>query len=106
MAHFVRPLALAETLEPDRYDIHFYAPSRYSGHLDNKPFTTGELASMPGEAVPGEYRQRPTTVSADTIRGYVAQDRELIRSIRPDLVVGDMRLSLPSARGWKGLRTP
>ena len=49
MAHFVRPLALAETLEPERYEIHFYAPSRYSRHLNNKPFTTGELASMPGE---------------------------------------------------------
>src|SRR5262249_54510795 len=31
---------------------------------------------------------------ADVLRGYVREDRELIRRIRPDLVIGDMRLSL------------
>ena len=33
------------------------------------------------------------------IRSYVQQDREIIRRVKPDLVIGDLRLSLPiSAR--------
>ena len=56
MAHFVRPLALAETLEPDRYEIHFYAPSRYSGHLDNK---LSQQANWQACLVSGSWRISP-----------------------------------------------
>jgi len=99
MAHFVRPLALAQTLEPDRYEIHFYTPSRYSRHLEGRPFLTGELATMPGERFLDNLARGQPLFPAATIRDYVTQDRELIRNIRPDLVIGDMRLSLPiSAR--------
>lgn len=99
MAHFVRPLALAESLNPSQYEVQFFAPSRFSGYLQNKPFQVGELASMPGEQFLANLAKGAPLFSADTIRGYVDQDRELIRRIRPDLVIGDMRLSLPiSAR--------
>ena len=49
MAHFVRPLALADSLDTSRYDVHFYAPSRFSRFLKDKPFAVGELRTMPGE---------------------------------------------------------
>ena len=49
MAHFVRPLALAESLDSERYEVYFYTPPRFSRYLQNKPFFVGELASMPGE---------------------------------------------------------
>ena len=33
MTHFVRPLVLAESLDPDSYEVHFYAPLRFSEYL-------------------------------------------------------------------------
>lgn len=48
MAHFVRPLVLADSLDTERYEVYFFAPARFSGYLRNKPYTVGELASMPG----------------------------------------------------------
>ncbi len=99
MTHFVRPLALAEALDPDRYEIHFYAPPRFSGYLRNKPFVVGELASMPGEQFLANLAKGAPLFPAGVLRGYVEQEREIFASIRPDLVVGDMRFSLPvSAR--------
>ena len=99
MAHFVRPLALAETLDPSEYDVHFYAPPRFAGHLRNKSFTVGELRTMPGEQFLANIAKGSPMFPADVLREYVRQDRELIRAIRPDLTIGDMRLSLPiSAR--------
>src|SRR5271169_1448736 len=99
MAHFVRPLALADALDTSRYDIHFYAPSRFSGYLKDKPFTIGELRTMPGEQFLANTGKGAPVFPADVIRGYVKQDRELIGRIKPNLVIGDMRLSLPiSAR--------
>jgi len=99
MAHFVRPLALADALDSRRYDIHFYSPARFSRYLKDKPFSLGELASMPGEQFLARIAKGAPLFPAEVIRGYVEQERELFRTIRPDLVIGDMRLSLPiSAR--------
>ena len=102
MAHFVRPLALADSLDTARYDVHFYAPPRFSRYLKDKPFATGELRSMPGERFLANTARGAPMFPADVIRGYVKQDRELIGSIGPDLVIGDMRLSLPISARLEG----
>jgi UDP:flavonoid glycosyltransferase YjiC (YdhE family) len=103
MAHFVRPLALAEALDTAEYEIFFYAPGRFSRYLQNKPFATGDLASMPGEQFVANIDHGKPPFPADVIRGYVHRDRELIRTIRPDLVIGDMRLSLPISARLEGV---
>jgi UDP:flavonoid glycosyltransferase YjiC (YdhE family) len=102
MAHFVRPLALADCLDTSRYDVHFYAPSRFFGYLKDKPFAIGELRTMPGERFLENTSRGAPVFPADVIRGYVKQDRELIRRIGPDLVIGDMRLSLPISAHLEG----
>jgi UDP:flavonoid glycosyltransferase YjiC (YdhE family) len=95
MAHAVRPLVLANSLDPAQYDIYFYAPSRFSHYLKDKPFTSGELKTMPGEQFLANIDRGAPPFPLDVIRNYVKQDRELIRGIEPDLVIGDMRPSLP-----------
>jgi UDP:flavonoid glycosyltransferase YjiC (YdhE family) len=102
MAHFVRLLALAEALDNTQYDIHFYAPVSFSGHLRNKPFSIGELHTMPGERFLRNIAKGSPMFPADVLREYVKQDRELIRNLKPDLVVGDMRLSLPISARLEG----
>ena len=49
MAHFVRLLSLADTLDTTRYDVHFHAPARFAGHLLAKQYSVGKLPTMPGE---------------------------------------------------------
>ncbi len=102
MAHFVRPLALADSLDTSRYDVHFYAPPRFSHYLKDRAFATGELRSMPGERFLGNIARGAPAFPADVIRDYVKQDRELIGGIGPDLVIGDMRLSLPISARLEG----
>jgi UDP:flavonoid glycosyltransferase YjiC (YdhE family) len=102
MAHFVRPLALAECLNRNRYEVHFYAPPRFSQYLKDKPFAVGELRTMPGERFLENTARGAPVFPSDVIRGYVKQDRELIGGIAPDLVVGDMRLSLPISARLEG----
>jgi UDP:flavonoid glycosyltransferase YjiC (YdhE family) len=101
MAHFVRPVALADSLAAyqDEYDIHLYAPSRFAPDLAGKFYATGELKSAPGESFLENIARGKPLFSPEVLRAYVQEDCQLIRRIRPDLVVGDMRLSLPiSAR--------
>lgn len=94
MAHFVRPLALAEALDPDIYDIHFCARARFSRFLSHRRFTVGELDSMPGEHFLTNLAKGAPLFSADVLRPYVQEDRTIIQRIRPALIVGDMRQSL------------
>lgn len=99
MAHFVRPLVLAESLPSERYDVHFYAPPQYSRYLNDKPFATGELDTMPGEQFLHNIAHGAPLFPASVLRGYIEQEQALFKQIRPALVIGDMRLSLPiSAR--------
>lgn len=104
MAHFVRPLALADALDPTEYDIYFYAPQRFARYLQGKPFPVGDLGSMPGERFLANIDHGAPPFPSDVIRGYVQRDRELIRNLCPDLVVGDMRLSLPISARLEGAR--
>jgi UDP:flavonoid glycosyltransferase YjiC (YdhE family) len=99
MAHFVRPLALAQSLATSEYDICFYAPAAYARYLCGTNFTTGTLETLPNEQFVENLAKGAPMYPLDTLRGYVRQDREIIQRIKPDLVVGDLRLSLPiSAR--------
>ncbi len=102
MAHFVRPLVLAESLDPSLYDIHFYAPPRFAHYLKGSRFAIGELPTMPGERFLENIANGKPAFPADVIRAYVKQDRELITKLRPDLVIGDMRLSLPISARLEG----
>src|SRR5579872_4295206 len=100
MAHFVRPVALADSVASDSgYEIHLHAPARFAHYVTGKPYSTGELQTMPGEDFLANIARGRPLFPANVLKAYVDADRELIRRLRPDLVIGDMRLSLPiSAR--------
>lgn len=104
MAHFVRPLALADSLNTAEYEVCFYAPERFASYLRDKPFRLGKLDSMPGEQFLANIAKGAPLFPADVIRAYVKQDCEIIRSCKPDLVVGDMRPSLPISTHLEGAR--
>jgi len=96
MAHFVRPVALADSVSADSsFEIHLYAPSRFARYLTGKPYSIGELKTMPGEDFLANIARGRPLFPAPVLKDYVAADRELIRTLRPDIVIGDMRLSLP-----------
>lgn len=103
MAHFVRPLALAEACAGLPYEVHFYAPARFSPYLKGKKFTPGELAAMPGEQFLENVAKGRPMYPREVLRQYVLDDRALIQRLRPDLVVGDMRLTLPIAARLEGV---
>jgi UDP:flavonoid glycosyltransferase YjiC (YdhE family) len=102
MAHVVRPLVLANSLDPSQFDIHFYSPPRFFPYLRDRPFTVGELKTMPGEQFLANLDKGVPPFPPDVIRDYVKQDCELIRRVGPDLVVGDMRPSLPISARLEG----
>ena len=81
MAHFVRPLALADSLDPNDYEIHFWAPRRFAPHLENKPYSIGVLDSMPGEQFLSNLAHGRPLFPTEVLRRYVHEDRRLLREL-------------------------
>ncbi len=94
LAHVGRPAALAAGLDPRRFEVHFAASSRFDALLGPLPHTRHDLGSIHTARFLGALDRGTPVYSPDDLRRYVREDRLLLAGIRPDVVVGDFRLSL------------
>jgi len=96
LAHAARPLALAAALPKDRYEVVLALPERYRAwvpaHVAWRPLKTQDPALF----VHRLTEARPL-FSTRTLRDYFAWDMKLIEEVRPDAIVGDLRLSLAAS---------
>ena len=94
LAHVVRPLTLARTLDPAQYDIHVAWDSRYDALLGEVPFQRWPLRSISSQVFADKITGSRPVYDEATLSAYVEEDLALLDRVRPDLVVGDMRVSL------------
>jgi UDP:flavonoid glycosyltransferase YjiC (YdhE family) len=94
LAHVGRPVALAAGLDPRRFEVHFAASPRFDALLGPLPHTRHDLDSIPTARFLDALDRGAPVYSADDLRRYVREDRSLLADVRPDVVVGDFRLSL------------
>lgn len=103
LAHVGRPLALAQALEPAKYEIHFACDPRYDRLLGELPFERSAIRSIPSRQFFEALARGAPVYDAETLRGYVRADLELIEASRPEVVVGDFRLSLAVSAELSGV---
>jgi UDP:flavonoid glycosyltransferase YjiC (YdhE family) len=94
LAHVARALALAQTLDPQRFDIHFACADGYDFCFKDSAFTRWPVKSIPSKQFLQALAAGKPVYDEATLTGYVDDDLRLLDAIRPDLVVGDFRLSL------------
>jgi UDP:flavonoid glycosyltransferase YjiC (YdhE family) len=96
LAHVARPLALAAALPANRYEAVVATPERYRrwapDHVAWRPLT-----AQSSEAFAERLSRGKPLFSKGRLEQYVAEDLELIGDVRPDVVVGDFRLSLAAS---------
>ncbi len=102
MAHAARPMALAAALPRERYEATVAVPEQYARwrpqHL--RQIT---LEAQAPDIFAERLRAGRPMFSKSRLEGYVVQDLDLIRETRPDVIVGDFRLSLPVSAGEAGV---
>ena len=96
LAHAARPLALASALPPDRYEVLLAAPERYRRWAPEQ-VAWASLQSQTAEAFARRVSAGKPLFSRARLEQYVAEDLKLISGFRPDVVVGDFRLSLAAS---------
>lgn len=94
LAQVVRLVVLARALDPARYQVHFACR-----HFDDLVFRPGEfqrwnLVTLDRDRVHKALARGKRIYNISTLRDYARSDLEVIESAKPDLIVGDFRLSL------------
>jgi UDP:flavonoid glycosyltransferase YjiC (YdhE family) len=102
LAHIVRPLALARTVDLERFDVHF-ACSRSYAHLIDPEFTHHHIESTSPEEFAEILNSGNELFPAKRLQSYAEQDLACFRDVNPDVVVGDLRLSLSVSAAFAGL---
>jgi UDP:flavonoid glycosyltransferase YjiC (YdhE family) len=104
LAHVSRPYVLANALlAANRFEVHFASAKRYPIAFDSR------VREWPVSSItPADFRRalehgRPI-YSAATLLRYVDEDLALLDAVKPDLVVGDFRLSLAVSAPRHGVR--
>ena len=94
LAHVARPLALAAALHQDGAEIVLACDTRYQRFVADGPWVHVPLTSIPSERFLSALAHGKPVYDMATLQAYVDEDRAHIRRHRPDVVVGDFRLSL------------
>ena len=94
LAHFARPFELSNTLDQEQYDIHFACARHYQAFLQGSKHTLHTLESIAPEQFKQALANGDPLYDYATLKSYVEADLALIAQVKPDLIVGDFRISL------------
>ncbi|WP_036501478.1 glycosyltransferase [Nitrosococcus oceani] len=94
LAHIARPVVLARSLDPQRYAVTLACDDRYHHLFAEIPFEWRSIRTIPSAQFLAALAKGSPVYDTDTLRSYVREELKIIESVKPDLVVGDFRISL------------
>jgi UDP:flavonoid glycosyltransferase YjiC (YdhE family) len=103
LAHVGRAHALACTLDPARFEVHSAWDPRYNALLGALPYAFHPIGSLSTKEFLRRLSRGAPMHDVETLRAYVKDDLQVIERVRPDLVVGDFRISLPASARVAGV---
>ena len=94
LAHVARPAVLALALDPDVYEVFFATDPRYNQLFPELSGFRYDIWSISSADFLNALAKGSPLYSKRTLARYVEDDLKLIDKIKPDLIIGDFRLSL------------
>jgi UDP:flavonoid glycosyltransferase YjiC (YdhE family) len=94
LAHVTRPLTLAQALDADKFEIHFACAPGKDFLFNDVNLKRWPIFSIKDDVFLNALSNGAPLYNVQTLARYIEDDRQLIETLRPDLVVGDFRLSL------------
>ena len=94
LAHVARSLALARGLAGRGHAPAFAVDPRYAAICPTTPFPTEAIGTIPSARFLDALARGTPIYDRATLEAYVADDLAVLERQRPDVVIGDFRLSL------------
>lgn len=94
LAHVARPLMLAKELDEKQFNVTLCRPEEFSKLTTGLPFPVFDLECQDGRTFARKLEHGSPLYDFPTLCRYVDADLALIDQEKPDVVVGDFRLSL------------
>jgi len=94
LAHVVRPLMLAKGLNPACFDVALCRPESFSKFTNGLTFPVLDLECQESDVFTRKLDRGSPLYDFSTLCRYAEADLALIDSEKPDVIVGDFRLSL------------
>ncbi len=103
LSQVVRLLALARNLPSERYEVHFACGEGADWVFAGTSFKRWPLLTVDGPRALAALAKGERLYDVATLERYVQHELALFDAVRPDLVVGDFRLSLAVSTKLRGL---
>lgn len=94
LAHVARPLVLARAAADAGFEVIMACDDTYQAFIQSHDWQTTRLHSISSRQFKRALAWGRPVYDLRTLRGYAQQDLQIIDQFRPDVVVGDFRLSL------------
>lgn len=94
LAHVARPFVLAKTLNPYEYDVTFAWDPRYQELFPKSEINFRTIRSISSQNFLKSLAKGRPLYDFATLKAYVDEEKPLIELVKPDLIIGDFRLSL------------
>lgn len=94
LAQVVRLLALARRLPRDEYEVHFACGDCDPGLFEGTSFRRWPLVTLDGPRGLAALAKGDRIYDGATFERYVADELRVLDAVKPELVIGDFRLSL------------
>ena len=94
LAHPARAVTLAQSLDPARYEVHLVCDPRYLALFGEWGFLIHPIRSIESRVFQDRLANGDALYTTADLRQYVEEDLRVLNELKPDMVVGDFRLSL------------
>ncbi|MFG6486119.1 glycosyltransferase [Roseateles sp. BYS78W] len=103
LAHVARPIALARAIAPAGHELLLACDPRYAAFTADGPWQREDMRSIPSAQFNEALAKGKPVYDFDTLNAYVTEDLHLLEGFKPDLVIGDFRLSLSVSARLAGI---
>lgn len=94
LAHVARTYTLAKSLPGDLYEVKIVCDPRYHFLFASECIAHASIHSIPTTQFEAALNRGAPLYQFETLRKYVDEDHAVMNAFRPDVVIGDFRLSL------------
>ncbi len=93
-AHVIRPLGLALGMDPDRYRVTFACDPRHERMVTNQGVVFEPLPALASDVFMKRLDRGAALYTVPELRACVQDDLRLMAKVKPDVIVGDFRISM------------